>query len=152
MLFIVVIISDFNVLCWAIYTAVKVVLHRSHGWFFWAKVKTVKLVGGRRFLADRTSLNARTCLPKSYRWWYSLRSWISGDLGDLWRTTLKSLFFTILLFQKYFTIQISIAIPKHCWISSIIDNGCDWRWKPWVLVSPWSRQTDMNNHWKGVLK
>ncbi len=29
---------------------IKVVLHRSHGYFFGVKVKTVKLVGGRRFL------------------------------------------------------------------------------------------------------
>ncbi len=35
---------------------VKVVLHRSHGIFFGVKVKTVKLIGGRRFLAARSSL------------------------------------------------------------------------------------------------
>ena len=56
---------------------IKVVLHRSHGNFFAVKVKTVKLIGGRR------------CLPKSYRRCHSLRSWISGDLGDPWRTTLR---------------------------------------------------------------
>ncbi len=38
----------------------KVVLHRSHGKFFGVKVKTVKLVGGRRFLAARSGFNART--------------------------------------------------------------------------------------------
>ena len=34
------------------------VLHRSHGNFFGVKVKTVKLIGGRRFLAARSGLNA----------------------------------------------------------------------------------------------
>ena len=37
--------------------SVKVVLHRSHGYFFGVKIKTVKLVGGRRFLAARSGLN-----------------------------------------------------------------------------------------------
>ncbi len=36
---------------------VKVVLHRSHGIFFGVKVKFVKLIGRRRFLAARSGLN-----------------------------------------------------------------------------------------------
>ncbi len=28
------------------------------------------------------------CLPKSYRWWYALRSWLSGHLQQPSRTTL----------------------------------------------------------------
>ncbi len=39
---------------------VKVVLHRSQGYFFGVKVKTVKLIGGRRFLEARSGLNVRT--------------------------------------------------------------------------------------------
>ena len=35
------------------------VLHRSHGYFFGVKVKTVKLIGGKRFLAARSGLNVR---------------------------------------------------------------------------------------------
>ncbi len=38
---------------------VKVVLHRSHGYFFGVKVKSVKLIGRRRFLAARSGLNVR---------------------------------------------------------------------------------------------
>ncbi len=28
-------------------------------------------------------------LPTSYRRWHALKLWLSGQLGDLWRTTLK---------------------------------------------------------------
>ena len=38
----------------------KVVLHRSHGYFFGVKIKTVKLIGGRRFLAARSGFNVRS--------------------------------------------------------------------------------------------
>ncbi len=38
----------------------KVVLHRSHRCFLEVKVKTVNLIGGRRFLAARSGLNVRT--------------------------------------------------------------------------------------------
>ncbi len=36
----------------------KVVLHRSHGYFFRVKVKTVKLIGGRSLLAASSDLKA----------------------------------------------------------------------------------------------
>ncbi len=35
------------------------VLHRYQGYFIGVKVKTVKLIGGRRFLAARSGLNVR---------------------------------------------------------------------------------------------
>ncbi len=37
-------------------SAFKMVLHRSHWYFFGVKVKTVKLIGGRRFFAARSGL------------------------------------------------------------------------------------------------
>ncbi len=44
---------------------VKVVLEGYHRYFFGVKVKTVKLIGGRRFLAARSGLNVRRLLYMS---------------------------------------------------------------------------------------
>ncbi len=48
----------------------KVVLEGCWRYLFGVKVKTVKLIGGRR--------GCYICMPKSYRWWHSLGSWLSG--------------------------------------------------------------------------
>ncbi len=60
----------------------KVVPGGYHRYFFGVKVKTVKLIGGTRFLAARSGLNVRR--------WHLLRSWLSGHLGQPPRTTLSA--------------------------------------------------------------
>ncbi len=65
--------------------SVKVVLHRSHGYFFGVKIKTVKLVGGRRFLAARSDLNARMtlrllCMPAQI-----IQMMAFTQIMDIWR-------------------------------------------------------------------
>ncbi len=56
-------------------TDFKVVLHRSHGQFFGVKVKTVKLVGGRRFLAARL-----LCMPAKI-----IQMTAFAQIMDIWR-------------------------------------------------------------------
>ncbi len=43
-----------------LYRTLKVVPEGYHRYFFGVKVKAVKLIGGRRFLAARSGLNVRT--------------------------------------------------------------------------------------------
>ncbi len=64
---------------------VKVVLHRSHGWFFGVKVKTVKLVGGRRLLAVRSGLMVwmtlrLPCMPPQI-----IQMIAFAQIMDIWR-------------------------------------------------------------------
>ncbi len=52
----------------------KVVLGGCHRYFFGVKVKTVKLIGGTRFLASRSGLNVRTYSKLIFRLLLSLQS------------------------------------------------------------------------------
>ncbi len=52
----------------------KVVPGGCHRYFFGARVKTVKLIGGTRFLAARSGLNVRTYSKKIFRLLLCLQS------------------------------------------------------------------------------